>query len=97
MNTNFLLPFWEKFLWNNDCEVSFKKLKECLTSTPMLALSSRTEGYMMYCDALRVGLECVLMQHGHIIAYASQKLKRHEVNYLTHDLEVVTVVFALKI
>ncbi len=55
------------------------------------------EGYTMYCDASRVGLGCVLMQHGKVVAYASRKLKRHEQNYLTHDLEMAAVVFALKI
>jgi hypothetical protein len=32
-----------------------------------------------------------------VIAYASHQLKKHEVNYLTHDLELATVVYALKI
>ena len=51
----------------------------------------------MYCDASRVGLGCVLMQHGKAIAYASRQLKRQEQNYPTHDLELAAVVFALKI
>ena len=51
----------------------------------------------MYCDASRVGLGCVLIQNGKIIAYASRKLKFHEKIYPTHDLELAAVVFALKI
>ena len=51
----------------------------------------------MYYDASRVGLGCVLMQNGKVIAYASIMLKVHEKNYPTHDLELVAVVFALKI
>ncbi|KAD6455071.1 hypothetical protein E3N88_09777 [Mikania micrantha] len=43
------------------------------------------------------GLGCVIMQHGKVIAYASRQLKIHEKNYLTHDLELGAVVFALKI
>ena len=39
----------------------------------------------------------MLMQHGKVIAYASRKLKVYERNYPTHDLELVAVVFALKI
>ena len=50
----------------------------------------------MYCDASRVGLECVLMQNGKVIAYASRQLKKHEHNYLTHDLEMTGMAFALK-
>jgi hypothetical protein len=37
------------------------------------------------------------MQEGHVIAYASRQLKRHEENYPTHDLELAAVVHALKI
>ena len=39
----------------------------------------------------------VLMQHGKIITYASRQLKPYEQNYLTHNLELVIVIFALKI
>ena len=51
----------------------------------------------MYCDASRVGLGCVLMQNGKVIAYASRQLRRHELNYPIHDLEMAAVIFALKI
>ena len=37
------------------------------------------------------------MQHGHVIAYASRQLKRHEKNYPTYDLELAAVIFALMI
>ena len=43
------------------------------------------------------GLGCVLMQNDRVIAYASRQLKKHEENYPTHDLELVAVVFSLKI
>ena len=54
-------------------------------------------GYVIYCDASRVGLGCVLMQRDKVIAYASRQLKVHEKNYPTHDLELVVVVFELEI
>ncbi|KAL0540156.1 hypothetical protein IC582_024386 [Cucumis melo] len=44
-----------------------------------------------------LGLGCVLMQDGNVIAYASRQLKEHECNYPTHDLELAAVVLALKI
>ena len=53
--------------------------------------------YIVYADASRSGLGCVLMQEGKVIAYASRQLKPHEQNYPTHDLELTAVVFALKI
>ena len=52
---------------------------------------------MVYSDASRQGLGCVLMQHGKVVAYASRQLKPYERNYPTHDLELAVVVFALKI
>ncbi|GJR21940.1 reverse transcriptase domain-containing protein [Tanacetum coccineum] len=39
----------------------------------------------------------VLMQRDKVIAYASRQLKIHEKNYTTHDLELGSVVFTLKI
>ena len=72
-------------------------LKGLLTSAPVLTLHSGDEGYTVYCDASRVGLGCVLMQNGKVIAYASRQLKKHEQNYPTHGLEMEAVVFSLKI
>jgi hypothetical protein len=37
------------------------------------------------------------MQEGHVIAYASRQLRKHELNYLTHDLELAVVVHTLKL
>ena len=55
------------------------------------------KSFDIYCDASRQGLGCVLMQEGHVIAYASRQLRKHEQNYPTHDLELAAVVHALKI
>jgi hypothetical protein len=53
--------------------------------------------FCIYCEASGQGLGCVLMQDGHGVVYASWQLRKHEVHYLTHDLELATVVHALKI
>ena len=79
------------------CEQSFQKLKNHLITAPVLTLSIFGVGYVVFSDASKQGLECVLMQDGKVIAYASCQLKKHETNYPTHDLELATVVFALKI
>ena len=47
--------------------------------------------------ACQNGVSTVLMQNGKVIAYASRQLRRYEENYPTHDMELVAVVFALKI
>ncbi|KAJ9545394.1 hypothetical protein OSB04_025101 [Centaurea solstitialis] len=86
-----------KFEWTSTCEYAFNNLKGKLTSAPILTLPNGTDGFVVYCDASKLGLGCVLMQDGKVIAYASRKLKVHELNYPTHDMELATVVFALKI
>ncbi|WMV49682.1 hypothetical protein MTR67_043067 [Solanum verrucosum] len=53
-----------------------------------------SDGYVVYCDASRVGLGYVLMQQGKVITYTSRQLKVHEKNYPTHNLELAAVVFA---
>ncbi|KAG7583636.1 Ribonuclease H-like superfamily [Arabidopsis suecica] len=86
-----------KFQWSEECEKSFSELKSMLTSAPVLTLPEADEPYMVYTDASIMGLGCVLMQRGRVIAYASRQLRKHEGNYPTHDLEMAAVVFALKI
>jgi hypothetical protein len=55
------------------------------------------QGFDVYCDASHLGLGCVLMQEGKVISYVSRQLRKHEKNYLTHDLELAVVMHALKI
>ena len=86
-----------KYVWTDDCEASFQELKNRLISAPILTLPDDSGEFVIYSDASRQGLGCVLMQHGKVIAYASRQLKSHEQNYPTHDLELAAVVFALKI
>ena len=71
-------------------------MKRRLVEAPNLTPPTGNEGFIIYSDASRKGLGCVLMQRGKVIAYASRQLKPNEVNYPTHDLELATVVFALK-
>ncbi|KAL4025983.1 hypothetical protein IC575_014389 [Cucumis melo] len=86
-----------KFEWSDKCEQSFQELKKRLVTAPILALPITGKDYVIYCDASRLGLGCVLMQDVNVIAYASRQLKEHECNYPTHDLELAAVVLALKI
>ncbi|KAI3701816.1 hypothetical protein L6452_27177 [Arctium lappa] len=86
-----------KFEWGTKQEEAFQTLKEKLSSTPVLSLSDGTEDFVVYSDASKMGLGCVLMQRGKVIAYASCQLKEHEKKYPTHDMELAEVVFALKI
>ena len=86
-----------KFEWTDKCQDSFEQLKEMLVKAPVLTQSTPGKEYTLYSDASRIGLGCVLMQDGKVVAYASIQLQPHEQNYPTHDLELATIVFALKI
>ncbi|KAL0313581.1 UNVERIFIED_CONTAM: Transposon Tf2-11 polyprotein [Sesamum radiatum] len=83
------------FVWDGACEMSFQELKKRLTTAPILALPNGTKNLVVYTDASKEGLGCVLMQYGKVIAYASRQLKQHEKNYPTHDLELAAIIFAL--
>ncbi|XXG47399.1 hypothetical protein AAC387_Pa02g2062 [Persea americana] len=85
------------FVWIEECEANFQTLKEKLTTAPILPLPEGSGGFVIYSDAFRVGLGCVLMQNGKVIAYGSRQLKDHERNYATYDLELAAIVFALKL
>ena len=69
-----------EFVWIAACEKSFQELKNRLTTAPVLALPESGEEYVIYCDASKSGLGCVLMQKGRVIAYASRQLRKHEEN-----------------
>ncbi|WVZ63546.1 LOW QUALITY PROTEIN: hypothetical protein U9M48_013170 [Paspalum notatum var. saurae] len=86
-----------RYSWSPNCEEAFQSLKKSLTTMLVLAQPDVTKPFEVYCDASGYGLGCVLMQEGRVVAYAPRQLRKHEANYLTHDLELAAVVHALKI
>jgi hypothetical protein len=54
------------------------------------------KSFSIYCDVSGQGLGYVLMQDGHVVAYASPQLQKYEEHYLTHDSEFAAVVPTLK-
>jgi len=83
-------------VWTQKCEERFQTLKHLLTHAPVLNIANPEDDFLMCIDAYKEGLGGVLMQKGSVICYESQKLNEHEVNYVTHDLELAAIVHALK-
>nr|GEV59316.1 putative reverse transcriptase domain-containing protein [Tanacetum cinerariifolium] len=86
---------------NSEAEYGLSKLLQMvveakLSSASTLALPEGSENFMVYCDASHKGLGAVLMQREKVIAYTSRQLKIDKKNYTMHDLELGSVVFALK-
>nr|GEZ84157.1 reverse transcriptase domain-containing protein [Tanacetum cinerariifolium] len=77
-------------------ENAFQTLKDKLCNAPVLALPDRPEDFVVYYNASGLGLGCVLIQRGKVIAYASRQLKTHEKNNTNHDLELGVVRFGKK-
>jgi hypothetical protein len=92
-----LLQKDHKFAWMEECETTFRILWTLLTTPPVLAQPDIEKPFDVFDDASGIGLGCVLMQEGQVISYASRQLRKHEINYPTHDLELVAVIHAIKI
>jgi hypothetical protein len=92
-----LLKKGVNFVWSEACEKALHKMRQHLTSAPVLVQQDNSKPFEVLCDASGTGLGCVLMQEGRVIAYASRALRPLEINYPTHDLELAAVVHALKL
>ena len=86
----------KKFEWTEECEASFKKLKQLLTHAPVLKIADPDKEFIVCIDVCKKGLDGVLMQDGHVVCYESRKLNEHEQNYLMHDLELEEIIHGLK-
>ena len=66
-----LLKNHVKFVWSSECEKDFQTLKKLMTTALVLAQPNIEKPFDVYCDASGIGIGCVLMQEGRVIAYAS--------------------------
>nr|GEW46567.1 putative polyprotein [Tanacetum cinerariifolium] len=87
----------KKYEWGIEEDEAFQTLKQKLCFSPILALPKGTKNFVVYCDVSLKGFGAVLMQREKVIAYAFRKLKKHEENYTTHDLEMGDVMFVIRL
>ena len=67
-----LLQKGVKFEWDDKCQSIFEQLKKILVEAPMLTQPTLGREYAMYSNASMIGVGCVLMQDGKVVAYASR-------------------------
>jgi hypothetical protein len=87
----------KKFVWTEKCAEAFRRLKELLTTTLILKVLDMDADFLVCIDTSKEGLGGVLMKDERVIAYILRKLRRHEENYMMHDLELLAIVYALKV
>jgi hypothetical protein len=63
----------------------------------ILKVPNMDKDFLVFTDASKEGLGRVLMQDGQVITYISGKLRRNEENYEMHDLELLSIVHALRV
>ena len=83
-------------MWTQKCEERFQTLKHLLTHTPMLKIVDPEVDFLVCTDSCKKWFRGVLMQGGNVVCYEPRKLNEHEINYVTHDLELAAIVHALK-
>lgn len=64
-------------MWDKRCEESFQELKKKITTVPVLIMPNPSNSFVVYCHTPNIGLDGVLMQDVHVVAYASRQLKIH--------------------
>ena len=88
-----------RWMWGEAQQQSFEKLKQCLTSSPVLGYAQFDIPFTVRTDASCDGLGAVLYQQQdgkeRVIAYASRSLKPAEKNYPAHKLEFLALKWAV--
>ena len=84
------------FVWTEECQKGFQRLKDLLSQAPVLCYPSLTKDFELQTDASAVGLGVVLEQDGHVVAYASRSLTHAERQYSVIERECLAVLYAVK-
>ncbi|UYV80156.1 hypothetical protein LAZ67_18001842, partial [Cordylochernes scorpioides] len=89
----------QPFIWNEEVEESFAKLKMALSTKPVLAIYNPDYPSKVYTDASKYGIGAILTQIGpdneeHVIAYYSKTLQPHQENYSAYEMECLAVIQA---
>jgi len=89
------------FMWHNDQQQAFEKVKMLLTTTPVLAMPDFKKPFIIHVDASDLGVGAVLMQDDvhklkHPICYFLKKFNAAQKNYSTSEKETTRLIPALQ-
>jgi hypothetical protein len=84
------------FVWGTAHQHAFERLKQLLTTAPVLALPDFSKPFEVVSDASLNGTGAVLLQDRRPLAYTSRKFTPAERNYTTGDQELLGIIHALK-
>ncbi|MCO5577004.1 hypothetical protein L7F22_030826 [Adiantum nelumboides] len=84
-----------KDVWTERKQEAFDKLKQKLTSQPVLVLPDLSKPFEVQCDACGDCLGAVLLQEGHAIAHESRRLSSDEQILGIYEKELLAVLHAL--
>ena len=83
------------FRWTTKEIEAFQKLKEKLTTGPVLILPDLQKSFLVMCDACGNSIGAVLQQDGHVVAYESRVLSDPEKILQIYEKELLAVIHAL--
>jgi hypothetical protein len=83
------------FKWDEEAQIMMDKMKEVMSTCPVLALPDFSLPFTLECDASGEGIGAVMMQKRHPLAYESQKLRGPELLYNIYDKEMLAIMHAL--
>lgn len=84
------------FHWEEPQEQAFKKMKDIITSNPVLAYFDPEKPLTVQSDASKFGLGAIMMQEGKPLSYASCALKDSEIRYAPIEKEMYAILFACR-
>ena len=89
-----------KFVWTDDCQESFTRVKLLLQNSPKLISPNYEKPFKLIIDASDIGAGAVVVQEDaqgidHPVCYYSKKFLKHQKNYSTVEKETLALLLAL--
>lgn len=89
------------FDFGKECQEAYERLRDALTTAPILAIYDPKRETELHCDASSRGFGAVLLQRGddrklHPVSYYSKGTTPQEAKYHSFELETLAIIYALR-